>query len=72
MDCVRMKEKALDLLSLQVPGLAEKRPSLMQGDIVFAKLGSEKIPYEVCSYNSIMVVLVEIQKLLNFFAENSN
>lgn len=42
MECVSMKRrKRNDLLSLEVPGLAEKRPSLVIGDSIFVKLASE-------------------------------
>lgn len=41
MECVTMKSKKNQLLSLEVPGLAEKRPSLVKGDYIFVKLASE-------------------------------
>lgn len=63
LDCVCLKEKGVDLLSLHVPGLSERRPSLGQGDIVFAKHGSKKMAYQVFSLESIMEVLL-------FCAEN--
>jgi len=51
MECVQMTRKGARLLTLVVPGLAEKRPSLLQGDIVRVKLAYEvtahTIPYEV-------------------------
>ncbi|KAI3408241.1 uncharacterized protein J3R85_020417, partial [Psidium guajava] len=50
MECVQMTRKPARLLSLAVPGLAEKRPSLLQGDIVLVKLAYEvadhTVPYE--------------------------
>lgn len=51
MECVQMTRKGARLLSLVVPGLAEKRPSLLQGDVVLVKLAYEvapnTIPYKV-------------------------
>ncbi|KAL2469853.1 putative RNA helicase SDE3 [Abeliophyllum distichum] len=41
MECVTMKNKKNHLLSLEVPGLAERRPSLVNGDFIFVKLASE-------------------------------
>lgn len=37
---VAMRRKGAHLLALEVPGLAERRPSLVQGDYVFAKFVS--------------------------------
>ncbi|KAI6692557.1 hypothetical protein NL676_020267 [Syzygium grande] len=44
MECVQMTRKGAHLLSLVVPGLAEKRPSLLQGDVVLVKLAYEVAP----------------------------
>ncbi|XP_010256116.1 PREDICTED: probable RNA helicase SDE3 [Nelumbo nucifera] len=41
MEFVTMKKKGSQFLALEVPGLAERRPSLVYGDFVFAKLASE-------------------------------
>ncbi|KAL9161630.1 hypothetical protein ABFS82_07G034200 [Erythranthe guttata] len=41
MECVSMKSKRNQFLTLEVPGLAEKRPSLVNGDHIFVKLASE-------------------------------
>lgn len=53
MVCVNMRRKGPHLLALEVPGLAEKRPSLVRSDFVFAKLVSgnaaDDRTYEVCS-----------------------
>lgn len=38
MECVTMRRKGTHLLALDVPGLAERRPSLVHGDFVFVKL----------------------------------
>ncbi|KAH6808908.1 P-loop containing nucleoside triphosphate hydrolases superfamily protein [Perilla frutescens var. frutescens] len=42
MEGVTMKQKnnRMQMLSLEVPGLAEKRPSLVNGDFIFAKLAN--------------------------------
>lgn len=55
MQFVTMKHRGQHFLSLHVPGLAERRPSLVVGDHIFAKLAtayaSEIItPYQVCSH----------------------
>lgn len=53
MECVTMRKRGNRFLSLVVPGLAERRPSLVQGDYIFAKLASEfgndtAKSYQVC------------------------
>lgn len=55
MESVNMKSKGSHFLTLEVPGLAEKRPSLVYGDFIFAKLASGDAndtspPYQVRSY----------------------
>ncbi|KAL9450709.1 hypothetical protein AB3S75_012441 [Citrus x aurantiifolia] len=40
MECVTMRRKGPHLLALDVPGLAERRPSLVHGDFVFVKLAA--------------------------------
>lgn len=42
MECITMRKRANQFLSMEVPGLAERRPSLVHGDYIFAKLASEK------------------------------
>ncbi|KAL3728154.1 hypothetical protein ACJRO7_032845 [Eucalyptus globulus] len=67
MECVQMTRKGARLLTLVVPGLAEKRPSLLQGDIVRVKLAYEvtahTIPYEGC------IQRVEADEVLLRFAD---
>ncbi|KAL3626301.1 hypothetical protein CASFOL_029850 [Castilleja foliolosa] len=41
MECVVLKRKGKFFLTLEVPGLAEKRPSLVNGDFILAKLANE-------------------------------
>lgn len=48
MESVELRRKRGKFLALEVPGLAEKRPSLVQGDTVFAKVvGGDETPYQV-------------------------
>lgn len=53
MECIKLRRKGPQFVALEVPGLAEKRPSLVHGDIVYAKLASgnavNNITYKVCS-----------------------
>ncbi|CAK8539192.1 unnamed protein product [Lathyrus sativus] len=42
MECITMRTRGNNYLSLEVPGLAERRPSLVHGDYIFAKLASEQ------------------------------
>ncbi|CAL5397414.1 unnamed protein product [Camellia sinensis] len=41
MECITMRRKGANLLALTVPGLAERRPSLVHGDFAFAMLASQ-------------------------------
>ena len=43
MEGVTLRKKGLQILALEVPGLAEKRPSLVHGDGVFVKAVSRTI-----------------------------
>lgn len=70
MENINMRKKG-KYLSLQVPGLAEKRPSLVHGDHIFAKLacedasGSDRV-YEVWfTYKStICFILLSLKYFL--------
>ncbi|KAF0914587.1 hypothetical protein E2562_030663 [Oryza meyeriana var. granulata] len=47
MERVSMRRRGNELLSLEVPGLAEKRPSLVHGDSIFVRYaGSDARPYQ--------------------------
>lgn len=52
MEGVTMNGRRDRYLSLEVPGLAERRPSLVNGDFIFVKLGSghgtTNVAYQVC------------------------
>lgn len=53
MECVMMRRKGPQFVALEVPGLAERRPSLVHGDFVFAKIASDNSDhsvYQVCSF----------------------
>ncbi|XP_073287126.1 probable RNA helicase SDE3 [Primulina huaijiensis] len=47
MESVIMKIKKKQFLSLEVPGLAERRPSLVTGDYIYANIASEYAPENV-------------------------
>lgn len=40
MECISMRKRNNHFLTLEVPGLAERRPSLVHGDYIFVKLAS--------------------------------
>ncbi|XP_030456741.1 probable RNA helicase SDE3 [Syzygium oleosum] len=42
MENVTMRRKGTQYLTLEVPGLAERRPSLVHGDFIFVKLASDE------------------------------
>ncbi|XP_030543378.1 probable RNA helicase SDE3 [Rhodamnia argentea] len=45
MENVTMRRKGTQYLTLEVPGLAERRPSLVHGDYIFVKLASDEESY---------------------------
>uniref|UniRef100_A0A1D1YSN7 RNA helicase n=1 Tax=Anthurium amnicola TaxID=1678845 RepID=A0A1D1YSN7_9ARAE len=68
MECASMRRKGNYLLALEVPGLAERRPSLVYGDSIFAKPASDgpangSRPYQGFIYR------VEADEILLKFAE---
>ncbi|OEL38228.1 putative RNA helicase SDE3 [Dichanthelium oligosanthes] len=47
MDSVSMRRRGMNFLSLEVPGLAERRPSLVQGDFIVARYArNDARPYQ--------------------------
>ena len=45
-----MRRRGMNFLSLEVPGLAERRPSLVQGDFIVARYArNDARPYQVSS-----------------------
>lgn len=50
MEHVTMKRKGHQFLSLEVPGLAERRPSLVHGDFILAKMPSRHANDSVSAY----------------------
>lgn len=58
MEGVELKRRG-HYLSLVVPGLAERRPSLVTGDFIFAKpvsaYPSTSISYQVCVFPSFFI-----------------
>ncbi|KAK4766707.1 hypothetical protein SAY87_008349 [Trapa incisa] len=64
MTSVELRRKGSRFLALDVPGLAEKRPSLVQGDFIFAKVvGGDGTPYQGYIYQ------VEAEQVLLRFAD---
>lgn len=53
MEAVALTSRGNQFLSLEVPGLAEKRPSLVCGDFIFVKLATDDAAknkaYQVCT-----------------------
>ena len=58
-----MRRKGSTLLALRVPGLAERRPSLVHGDFVSAMLASQSENGTYAAYQvSICFIIFENQK----------
>lgn len=54
MECVSMRKRGTHFLTLQVPGLAERRPSLVHGDHIYVQLVADdandtSFSYQVCA-----------------------
>jgi helicase MOV-10 len=63
MEGVLMRRRGMHFLSLEVPGLAEKRPSLVQGDFVVARYaGNHAQAYQVSPLHLTIVYLLGILK----------
>lgn len=68
MENVSMKRRGL-YLSLEVPGLAERRPSLVHGDFIFARHaydGGTDQPYQVFSYFQITLSFITTNMFHHF------
>lgn len=70
MENVAFKGRRTQHLALEVPGLAERRPSLVHGDSIFAKLASEcgnetSPPYQVRIKN--IVIFAFLTSIFNYF-----
>ncbi|XP_042480863.1 probable RNA helicase SDE3 [Macadamia integrifolia] len=68
MECVTMKKRGAQFLALEVPGLAEKRPSLVYGDYVFAKLAASDLDDNAPPYQGF-IHRVEADEVLLKFAD---
>ncbi|XP_007030666.2 PREDICTED: probable RNA helicase SDE3 [Theobroma cacao] len=66
MECVMMRRKGPQFVALEVPGLAERRPSLVHGDYVFAKTASGNSDHSV--YQGY-IYRVEADEVLLKFAD---
>jgi len=42
MESISMRKRNNQFLSMEVPGLAERRPSLVHGDYIFVKLACQR------------------------------
>lgn len=67
MDHVAMRAKGANLLALRVPGLAERRPSLVLGDFVFAMLAS-KSGNDTCPMHQGIIYRIEADEVLLKFS----
>jgi hypothetical protein len=77
MECVAMRKRGNQFLSLEVPGLAERRPSLVQGDFILAKLASEygndaSCKYQVCVKLGMVLYLLSMVMVRSFSLYDSN
>ncbi|KAF2298530.1 hypothetical protein GH714_023978 [Hevea brasiliensis] len=76
MEFIGMRRKGAQLLALEVPGLAERRPSLVHGDYVFVKLASSTTANTVhkgCIYRvEADEVLLRFTKDLHACHQNGN
>lgn len=77
MECVTLRKRGKQFLSLVVPGLAERRPSLVQGDHIFVKLSSEygndtTSTYQVCLYSLVMLYFFVMIMVISFSLYGSN
>uniref|UniRef100_A0A7N1A7T1 RNA helicase n=1 Tax=Kalanchoe fedtschenkoi TaxID=63787 RepID=A0A7N1A7T1_KALFE len=68
MECVTMKRRG-PLFALEVPGLAERRPSLVYGDIVFAKPVSDTSDGKTRPYQGYICRVEADEVLLSFSRE---
>ncbi|XVF57304.1 hypothetical protein PTKIN_Ptkin06aG0194600 [Pterospermum kingtungense] len=66
MEGVMMRRKGPQFVALEVPGLAERRPSLVHGDFIFAKLASN---YSNDSVYQGYIYRVEADEVLLKFAD---
>lgn len=69
MESVRLRRKGPQYLALEVPGLAEKRPSLVYGDFVLAKLSSQSSGTKTGSYQGFIYRVEADEVLLKFVDE---
>ncbi|CAM8923535.1 unnamed protein product [Rhodiola kirilowii] len=68
MECVTMRRRG-SLFALEVPGLAERRPSLVYGDVVFAKLVSDSSDGNTRPYQGYICRVETDEVLLSFCRE---
>ncbi|KAG5600927.1 hypothetical protein H5410_032297 [Solanum commersonii] len=64
MESVTMKRRGPHFLSLHVPGLAERRPSLVDGDHIFAKLATTYASEIITPYQ-LHVITIKRMKCIN-------